>query len=384
MNPWQMKIGERHISWSQIWEYQHCPWRWGLKNGYGVRKPRVMRTPEAGSIIHEGVAGEIKFRLHANMLTGEERIIRKIEKEMEKVQHLYTLKKITEEQADEDQAILSNLTLPCTEVVLGWSKWMDWERWESVRDPRDGEPIIEKSFMIDMPPWKGIMGVLDWCAKDLETGLVYVIDWKTRLQMLAQEVEETNLQKTIYTHMLQQLGIKVDGSRICQIWREPQKKPELTAVKKTISRKKIRTTWETWRQGCIDLDGDPADFMEMQAKCNPEEDFYRWSTVHRADEEIEATWQSVRVTALRMAIDMQNIQNRDYLPVRHLGMRDCATCYTKDTCMERLRGTDWPSALLVSGLYQKEEPTDIREPDTTEDDQLFTTKEQTDGVVQTG
>ena len=340
-------IHQRHVSWSQLWQQQQCEWRWALKNIQRVSSLRRYRAPSAGSAIHEGVAAALKGQGISKAVQAW------ADEEVRQMQFWIDTGYFG---LDDDIDMVEDLVMPTIEIVDRFIGWLEPDKWDTILHPETADPVIETAFMCELPPFAGFLGIIDWCATERETGLTWVIDWKTRVQMIPPEAEETNLQKCSYQWLLGKNGIQTDGSKICQIWRDPMKTPK-TNQNGSLSRAAIRTTWEVYRSEIERKELDVMDYTDMMEKCNPIEDFYRWSTSHRSPQEVHNTWWEVVVPRAEriaeMCFNAESEVERYPAPKRALGSAECPRCWARDTCLELLRGRDLEDAMMSSGLIKK-------------------------------
>lgn len=342
-------IGERHVSHSQLWQAHNCEWKWYIRNVMDVRSARQYRAPNRGSAIHVGCAALL---LSQNVRDEVQIWAEGVHKEINEWESLGWM------EGEEDHGMIDSLIEPSIDICHRWWDWLDYDtNWETICD--DAGPIVERAFMCDLPPFRGFMGVVDWVARHKPTDRVFVIDHKTRQQMRPPEVEETNLQKAIYQYMLRQNGIETDGSAIMQIWHEPPRQPKVNKDGQ-LSRAKIRTTWESYAKAVLDAGFDVDSYAEMEAKCNPIEDFFRFSFAYRTREEVDGTWALVARPRARRIVEL--LEDDEIIPRRALGSMDCERCWARETCLEGLRGRPFEDAIQTGGLFIK--TPSMPEPDT--------------------
>jgi hypothetical protein len=205
------------------------------------------------------------------------------------------------------------------------------DRWETIL--YNGQPLCEQRITIPLDGWDGYVAVMDWVARDLETGYIWLIDHKVRSKFLPDESEEINAQMASYQYVLKYIGVpNVKGSMCFQI---RDQLPLTPAINKdgSISRMRILTDWPTYQQTVVEAGEDPANYVEMMAKLSDVE-FFKMIPAFRADREVQGIWDQI-VVPTAGAIK----QKRDHY-IRSLGTFNCNGCEFRTLCLEDLRGND--------------------------------------------
>lgn len=202
------------------------------------------------------------------------------------------------------------------------------EEWEFLT--YKGKPLVEVKFAFPLDRWKGFTAVIDAVAKHKPTNRVWVIDNKFRKTLQSDEIEEMDIQLPIYQQGLWSLGIETIGTMTNQILSKVPAQPKLNKDG-SMSRARISTTWDVYRNALLANNLDPVCYLEMKDKLDVE--FFRQTYVYRNRQQVQAIWDEiVRKTAVEMR------DNPSY--VRNLGSLGCRSCGIKEYCMEDLRGGD--------------------------------------------
>lgn len=228
-------------------------------------------------------------------------------------------------------------------IVLGAVRFLG-NNWETV--DLDGQPLVESDLRINFPfkdikgeEYEGFHGIVDWVARDKETGWVWLFDYKVRASIDAEINEDFNLQMAIYQYLLAQKGIKTAGSICFQMRSAPLQLPVMT-IKGTMSRADIVCDWDSYRNELVSNGLDPDDYKDMQVKLSNKR-FYTLSRSYRSPELLTRIWKDVVMNTIDEIRDFRNNIYWDALG-RYVAPRNmsgmCKICGIRDACQNHLRG----------------------------------------------
>ena len=343
------------FSYSQVRSFLSCELKWYFDKVEGIRRISTKRAPDLGSVIHEGIAAMIrqedaKAAIDAWVKTKYEAL----------EPHFSDLPQLEEDWAEVEQQINDHALVVCER----WREWINLDQWETIVHPEFG-PLVERraihteselsnphGFAFEFP-W-----ITDWVAQDKVTGLIWVIDWKTKSAFDDDDNHQRNLQKMVYQYLLlHDMDIEVSGSRIAQIRSKAPSVPSLLKPKKdgsrAMSRAAIATDWATYKAALLAADLDPVDYEDMKIKMKPEDYWFKWQSAFRTEQQCENAWYQI----ILPAINRMRLMYEDKLqPNRNLGSMDCGTmCNMQMPCLETLAGRDLDN--VISFGYERKEKT---------------------------
>ena len=297
------------FSFSQISTWGKCNYQWHLKYVEGLMSPP---TPAMsyGKLGHKMIENILKGdAIHHDIVVGEG--------------------EFDTGEVDEIQQLIGDVTasVKLFEASLPLS---DWETVEL-----DGVPLIEYPVEVELEGDDSYIGYIDWVARHKPSGQVWLWDFKFRKSFQDDWVEEIDLQKPIYMKRLLALGVDPIGTICGQIKSTAPKKPVLTK-KGTLSKAKITTTWEVYRDTVIEHGLNPVDYEDMQEKLKDMQ-FLKLSRAFRTHEEIQRTWDTVFIRSVEQ-IKAQKLLPEP--PPRSIDYMKCSFCQFRDICIEDLKGRD--------------------------------------------
>jgi len=323
------------LSYSRLSEWLKCRYRWELRYERKITQRVNDRAPQLGSAIHVGLAAALNEHAKQRGVVGVAYAASCSAIEAWRAEWY------TRDMFDEEYEQVEEVATTATIIAARTLDDFHLPQWEVLQ--HRGVPLVEKQLKVRLPGWAGFQVYFDLVARDLNTGHVWLIDWKTRKQFLPVEAEEVNLQMGIYQEVARRLGIPAVGSIAYQIRSKVPATPTLNK-NGTMSRSQITTDWPTYRQALVDNGLDPEDYREeMSAKLTTP--FFSRATAYRTDEETRALWEEVVVPASHE----MRYTRRHFL--RNLYALNCQTCWARPWCLEEMRGQD-PSWLLNSQLQQ--------------------------------
>lgn len=227
-------------------------------------------------------------------------------------------------------------------------------KWETVCLP-DGTPLIEYQMrapgLIPGGHFVGAQGTLDWVARDLETGHIWLFDFKTQKALQSDDYHSIQLQAPLYQYLLMRdAGLKVAGTATLQIRAAIPAVPTMNKTKAKgqdkpgMSRAKCATTPEIYRQALLDNGLDPCDYADVIAELKP---FDRISKYYRSREHV-----------MQAVGDLQNMgaligraHDHGEWP-RNANPFSCRGCSHREYCEAELNGEDTEE--MANTLFMRE------------------------------
>lgn len=201
---------------------------------------------------------------------------------------------------------------------------------------KDGKPIpaLELHFLVPCPGSKGLHGYIDAILRNRATGFVWCTDYKFR-KSLSDDIEEAyNVQNAVYTHACKKMGVEITGTMTWQHCNTPAADP---AVNKngTVSRAKIKTTWEHYAEFCASHGVDPEPYREEMEEKLSDIEWFRATYEYRNEETVQRIWDQVVVPAARAV-------KKSYTGKNHRFMYpwNCKMCQYQSLCQAELRDYD--------------------------------------------
>ena len=332
------------ISKSQIDTFLTCAYKWHIQYVQGLRSRSYELGPAAlGDVVHTGLAAALNtFALdYQQGVTSEYYLLDRSIKAA--IEHWDS------ENRPQDKEVLAYNSEGEVVFVDDIEFYTEWDEMLSdafqiarrtIRNLRlidnyvpvfiDDEPIIEYRIELKIPETKfEFVGVIDAVLHNLTTGLFEVIDWKVRRSFTDTDAEELNSQIGIYQYALRQLGIDAPMGVVYQIKNKPPRYPSLNK-NETMSRQKIITDWDTYKEALLVNGLDPSDYLDMKDKL-AEVEFYRPLLVVRSHEVTDLLW-------LNMIAHAERIDNETIFP-RAYGY-PCRNCPFNALCQAELYGYD--------------------------------------------
>ena len=214
---------------------------------------------------------------------------------------------------------------------------LDPGRWEVVSIGSPGEevvPALELHFLLPCACTEGLHGYIDAILRDRVTGHIWCTDYKFRKSLEGDDKERFSLQNAVYSRACDALGVPITGTMTWQHYNVPSADP---AVLKdgSVSRARIRTTWEHYRVFLEGLGLDPADYAEMEGKLSDVE-WYRETLEYRNEETVDRIWDQV-VLPSAAAVAAARLGHGVW---RSMYPWNCRVCQFAELCQAELRGYD--------------------------------------------
>lgn len=347
------------ISYSQIYAWNRCRFLWELRYPRRIARRITERPLSLGGAVHRGIDGGISTK--GDLSAVAEGVQSYIDE---------WKTKIMRQMDDDELEHIMEVEQSAHIIARNSIRNIDFDRWETVIGP-EGEPMVERRIVVPISRsryWDGFVFVCDWVARDAENGLVWVIYHKVRRQFLPEDAEEVNQQAAVYQYALREIGIETAGSICHNVRSNPPKIPSLNK-NGSMSKAKIATTWEVYRETLLAHGLDPADYEEDMKPKLAEVVFERWDKAFRGEAEINAVWNDVIVPA------SQAISRKHKKIWRALNYMACNGCSMRELCLAELRGydTEW---LLATDYIDKNNPIEggwnIEDLELVEDDEPTT------------
>ena len=211
-------------------------------------------------------------------------------------------------------------------------------------------PALELHFRVPCTPTKGLHGYIDAILRDKETGFTWCVDYKFRKSLSPDEDEAFNIQNAVYAYACKKMGIDITGTMTWQHVNTPAVDPKLNKDG-SISTAKVRTTWERYKQFCVEHDQDPSKYAQMEDKLR-EIEWYRATTEYRNDETIEYIWINC-VQPVASDIAVRRIYDERVVNYRSLYPWNCKMCQYQSLCQAEIRGYD--AEAIVNREYTRRE-----------------------------
>ena len=322
------------LSVSQVSMYNTCPYKWYLR--YGQRLELATIKPGSallGDAVHRGVAAYLKERAVKKSAS-----LQIIQDAVNEFAASVSSRIRLEDKADAD-SLFSEAVLIAQRLVK-----------EVLRDyevvVHDGTPMIEFTCRAPLSEDIEFVGVVDAVLRSRHDGCIYLVDWKVRSRFLTME-EMLNEQIALYAYALKQMGISVTASVIYQVKAQSPAKPSLN-LDGSMSRRKIFTTWDMYKEALIDAGLNPDDYTDMQEKLSDTE-LSRIILVPHAEDTLAVFWDNLTKQVFRM------IENAGREPYRNYGY-PCRSCEFAPICTAQLYKHDLDE---VMNAYLVREDSDV-------------------------
>ena len=197
-------------------------------------------------------------------------------------------------------------------------------------------PALELHFVVPCAPSKGLHGYIDAILRDRTTGFVWCTDYKFRKSLSPDEEEAVNIQNAVYLYACKKMGVDITGTMTWQHVNAPAATPTLLK-NGTVSRAKIKTTWEMYSEFCRMNNIDPASYKEEMQDKLADIEWCRATYEYRNDETIKRIWAECVVPTTREVKKATNPKANNY---RSMYPWNCKMCQYQNLCQAELRGYD--------------------------------------------
>lgn len=236
-------------------------------------------------------------------------------------------------------------------------------KWTTISLPSDNgtQSGAQATVRKNLRAWEsGFIGILDWLARDEGSGYEWVIDFKCREQMQAEELLDYDYQLPAYQSCVEEmLGRKIHGCAHWQIRATPARLPALLKPRKKgslplgLARSTIISDWDTYRAEVIRHGFNPDDYIEMKTKMKPMEVF---TPIIRSQVELDNIWEHIEEAAQEIAFHdtrLLSIRNHSRDTPR-LHVMQCRGCRFADLCLGELRGHDTKEIIELGYMKKKD------------------------------
>lgn len=332
------------VSVSQLQTFMSCPkkWEYGYVENLTPRVDRPFLT--VGKLCHKGMqvamtemwklqTGVSKYD-HTNWFKA---IIRVAERFMQNEWEEYiTNNTFLAEEMPEQEQILADAIAVFKQAFEEFKPW----KYDVLTVCKDGVeiPALELHFVVPCAGSKGLHGYIDAILKDKETGSIWCTDYKFRKSLSPDDEEAVNIQNAVYTHACKKMGIKITGTMTWQHCNTPAADPALNK-NGTVSRSKIKTTWNHYAEFCRVNGVDPAPYEEEMREKLSGVEWFRATYEYRNDDTIKNMWNQIVVPAAYAIKSARTVAKKDKNR-RHLYPWNCKMCQFKDLCQAELRDHD--------------------------------------------
>jgi CRISPR/Cas system-associated exonuclease Cas4 (RecB family) len=218
-----------------------------------------------------------------------------------------------------------------------------WDNWEILT--HEGEPLVEFNMLYPVPGTDFVFnGKIDAVMRDKNTGLIHMIDWKTRQRFSSYQDEMVGMQIPIYLYVLRQLGIEADVGTIYQIRSIAPRVPNVTKSG-TTSKQAITTTWEVYRAALIANGENPEDYADEMVPKLADTVFHEPITIRRNKDFVDKVWRQF----IHAANEMERVKEGQE-PTYAYGY-SCRSCQFRDVCHSEL--SDYDTDKLKEIAYTK-------------------------------
>ena len=197
-------------------------------------------------------------------------------------------------------------------------------------------PALELHFKVPCPPTKGLHGYIDAILRDVETGNTWCVDYKFRKSLSPDEEEAFNIQNAVYTYACKKMGIDITGTMTWQHLNTPAADPQVLKDGK-ISRSKIKTTWEHYKNFCLSHGQNPENYEGEMVEKLGDIEWYRKTLEYRNDITINRMWEEC---ILPVARAIKTASGQKAVNFRSLYPWNCKMCQYQDLCQAELRDYD--------------------------------------------
>ena len=319
------------ISISQIQQFMKCPkaWAFNYLEKITPRKERAYLT--IGKLCHAAMAAAWNERYKEQRIgkcvplaifqAGIMAIGEEYEKYLENVEFL-----------PEELSVFEGIKDDSIAIFINSLKRVNPERF-IVIEAAPGIPMIEYHFIVPCPGSKGLHGYIDVVLGDKETEDIWAVDWKFRSQMSSDAEEPFNLQNAVYNYALSKMGIHVTGSLTWQHLNTAPAKPSLNK-NNTMSRAKIRTTWEKYKYELEQAGLDPEDYREEMEPKLADMEWDKQTKEYRNDFTLNRIWKEIIVPV------SWTIKSKHKKLTYSMFPWNCKICHFNPICLAEMRGYD--------------------------------------------
>lgn len=255
------------------------------------------------------------------------------------------------EEVPEFEQILDDSIDVFTQAFCEFKPW----KYEVMTVVKQGkpQPALELHFVVPCPPTKGLHGYIDAILKDRETGFVWCTDYKFRKSLSPDEDEAYNLQNSVYTHACTLMGFSISGTMTWQHINTPAATPQLLK-NGGMSKAKIKTTWEKYKQCCLMSGIDPSEYEDEMREKLADVEWFRATYEYRNPNTVERIWDGCVITAAK---GVKSAFGKKAVNYPSLYPWNCKMCQYQSLCQAELRDYD-VEAIKERDYTKRERSTD--------------------------
>jgi hypothetical protein len=345
---------EGMISVSQLQTYLSCRKKWEY-NYIENLTPKVERSYlTIGKLCHKGMQTTM-YGLWKFPYIDVNDLLKEALSSMDYmwVEYMDSVPMLDEEIPDMDQTLMDAKSV----FVQAFREFEPW-KYEVISVVKDGReiPALELHFKVPCPPTKGLHGYIDAILRDKETGFVWCTDYKFRKSLSPDDEEAYNIQNAVYSYACRKMGIDITGTMTWQHVNTPAADPQLLK-NGSVSRAKIKTTWEHYAAFCIMNKINPVDYQEEMQEKLADVEWFRPTYEYRNEETIDRIWeQCVRPVASAL----NKSRGKNACNFRSLYPWNCKMCQYQSICQAELR--DYDAEAIRQREYVKREHTPNTSP----------------------
>ena len=344
---------EGMVSVSQLQTYLACKKKWEY-NYIEKLAPRVERSYlTIGKLCHRGM------QVAMEMLWQNQQDEKGVDNEFNRI-YVHALKAIEQmwdeymnntPLLDEEIPDMDQMLLDAKSVFTQALKEFNPTKYEVISVVKGGVkvPALELHFKVPCPPTKGLHGYIDAILRDKETGFVWCTDYKFRKSLSPDTDEAFNIQNAVYSYACQKMGVEITGTMTWQHVNTPAADPSILKDGK-VSRAKIKTTWEHYKNFCVAHNVDPIDYEEEMQEKLADIEWCRPTYEYRNVETVENIWKECVLPAAK---SVRSAYNKGVNNYRSLYPWNCKMCQYQSLCQAELR--DYDADAIRQREYTKRE-----------------------------
>lgn len=213
-------------------------------------------------------------------------------------------------------------------------------------------PAIELHFKLPINRTKGFHGFVDLIVKHIETNYIWVVDYKFKSSLSQDEDEKYNIQNATYAKACDYMGIPYLGSMTYQYLNIPPSTPSINK-NGTVSRSLIRTTWEIYKQTCIEAGQDPSKYEEEMKEKLSSIEWSKKTLEYRSSEMLDRMWGLIVEPIARKITSLKNSKSKDGIKTNFcMYPMNCKMCQFNDVCQADIRGYDTSNIIAMEYVYK--------------------------------
>ena len=332
---------EGMVSVSQLQTFLSCKKKWAYNYIENLR-PRVERSYlTIGKLCHKGMQVTMQelWKEQQNRGGGSTNWFKEVaNKAIKSIREEYDEYICNTDLLDEEMPDMEQMLHDAVSVFRQAFKEFEPWKYEVVTLCNKGRPIpaLELHFRVPCLPTKGLHGYIDAILKDKETGFIWCVDYKFRKSLSPDDDEAFNIQNAVYAYACGKMGIPITGTMTWQHINTPVADPAILK-NGTVSRSKIKTTWEHYEQFLIEHGQDPKDYEEEMILKLSDIEWYRATLEYRNEETIDRIWKQCIIPAAR---GVRSAHGKKADNFRSLYPWNCKMCQYQSLCQAELRGYD--------------------------------------------